>query len=619
MKEEVLIKEQLKEILLKVTSLSGWNVVREEIEILRPSSHWGDYATNLPFYLSRKEKKPPLKIAQLLRDHLQKFLEEEKKYDLIASVEIGGRGFINFVLSNSFLYRRLENIIRSSGIRFCEEEQGKKIVLEHTSPDPIKTLHLGHLRNNFIGMALSRILDFCGYQVIKDMINNDRGTHVAQAMWGYLVFARKNIHLSISEFKDFSVTDEKIKTLAQDIYWRDLLKVWLNKPQNWFIPEDLKIKSDHFDLRVYSMGARAEKLLGDDVSRQVREILKSWEKKEKGVRRLWRLIINWSTKGYEETYRILGSEHDFVWHESEIYEEGRELVLRGVEKGIFKRLEDGAVLSQLEEFNLPNVILLKTDGTTLYHTQDLILTKKKIERFKADKYLWVIGNDQKLYLQQLFSLCEQLGIGCREQFSHINYGYVRLKGVGKMSSRAGTIVSADDLLEKIKSLVREFTKEEEKVLIISLAALKYGLLKYNRADDITFDLQDSISLSGNSGPYLLYTFARIQSLLNKGNFRAEESDFVFPEAIFPEERRILLNLSRFPEIVKEVAMNYAPHLLCNFLFNLAQDFNTFYQQIPILQARDKRQKIFRLTLSLAVGKILAQGLELLNIRFLQNM
>ncbi len=599
-----------------------------EVELEHPADpKHGDFATNIAFKLASVVGGNPRDLAE----DLVKGLEERGLPEFVKSVEVAGPGFINFWLSSSYFFQEIRAILKEGeDYGYSGRGEGQQVLLEHTSPDPIKTIHIGHLRNNFLGMATARLLEKCGYSVVKDCIDNDRGTHVSRAMWGYLFFGRKSLALSKQDIAAFKVPDSRVKEIAQGLSWQDLLSNWEEDHQGWYKPKDLDLKPDHFDLRFYSLGNRAEELV-PVVREQVREILRYWEDDHPEVRKLWEKIINWSHVGYQVTYRRIGSEFDHVWRESDIYKEGREIVEDGVERDVFRKLEDGAVLSDLSDYDLPDTILLKSDGTTLYHTLDLALTKRKREKFPSDLYIWCIGNDQILYLKQLFAMCTQLEIGSKEDFFHLNYGYVTLKGGEKMSSRTGTIVSADEILDSLhgealalmessRSVNSEALSESRKKEVaeaMALGALKYGLLKYNREKDTEFDLQESVTLEGDSGPYLQYSYARCRSVLAKSGQR--EFNFGKLENLDPEEERLLRTLWLYPEVLNFARTNFEVSHICNFLYDLAQKYNSFYNRCPILNADSSELKNLRLALTAATAQVMKNGLNLLGIEELERM
>jgi arginyl-tRNA synthetase len=713
----------------------------------------GDYTTNIALKLFSKEKAKFESALDLAKEIQAKMAGPKSSAPkdsslIIEKIETASPGFLNIRLKNEALISQLREVIR------VKEKYGnsdflkdKRILLEHTSPDPIKTIHIGHLRNNFLGMAMSRIFQALGARVTLDCINNDRGTHVSRAIFGYLAFGNKKLNLDQEKLLKFKLDDEEIKRVLAGVDWRKLIDDWLTAPGEWYRPEDLNLKSDHLNLVFYSLGNRAEKLV-EDVKQQVRTILGEWEEEKPKVRALWRQIIDWSLSGYAATYQQIGSHHDRVWHESDLYQGGKNLIDQGLERGVFKKSQ-GAIVTYLAAYDLPDTVVIKSDGTALYHTFDIFFTQQKIQNFPSDLYIWDIGNDQLLYLRQLFAICEQLGIGRREDYYHLNYGYVFLKGGEKMSSRAGTVISADELLDLLEKEAYQlmaatvkpgdFSPEEISRVAkgVGLAAIKYGLLKTNRSNDIHFDPKTSVNLSGNAGPYLQYTYTRTQSVLKKAvdqklifsvseydlfqgklagigrrlapvgfgqtpfpvrpggplakspgmprrnpgpdkisgsrpSVRAKAgigqpasksfSDFSqpFPGGIKPppppkldlkfnqEEKALLGILYRYPEIILEAGQRLEPALVCNFLFDLAQKFNLFYDRHSILGAvkpapspaketvkepksdqfgqpgfrgssEGKELLYFRLALSAATGQVLKNGLILLGIEPLEKM
>lgn len=642
------ISYKIKELLvMAVEKVTGEKFSAEEIQLEHPENpSYGDYSSNLAlakfeeiskfqitiskqFPSSKFQSKNPRELAQLIVKNLA-------KADFLEKVEVAGPGFINFYLSKKYLIEEMAKILKEKeSYGRGETLKDKSILLEHTSPNPIKTMHLGHLRNNFLGMSVYQILKFLGALVTLDCIDNDRGTQVCQAMWGYLAFGNRKSQISnvkTEDLKNFNIPEKKIKNLVKDFEWKKALEKWSKKPEDWLEPKDLELKPDHFDLRIYSAAAKAIKLL-PELKKQVAEMLVAWEKEEKTVWQLWRKITNWSLEGYEKTYKRISSHHDHVWHESELYKEGKEMVYEGLKKGIFKKSQ-GAVVTDLAKYHLPDTVVIRSDGTSLYLTFDLNLTLQKKKKFSSDLYIWDIGNDQKLYLQQMFSVCEQLGINKREKMLHLNYGYVFLKGKGKMSSREGTIISADDLIDLLVKKAQEIREKSQKSKakggegdeLIGLSALKYGMLKNNRSTNIYFDIDESVSLKGNSGPYLQYTFARCHSILSKVKSLKACPEFVEglkvkSLEIKQEEEKILRTIYQFPEIVLGAGERFDPSILAGFLYDLCTKFNTFYNKYRILNPEDGKEetKEFRLGLTSAVGQILETGLRLLGIQPVNKM
>jgi len=559
-----MLKDKIKSFIEKTTG-------EKEIflEIPELMEH-GDYATNICLIKAKKLKKEPIELAREIKSKLEK---DESLKRIVSNISVAGPGFINFTLSQEALLNNLDDIAKL-GKEFGKSKanEGKKVLLEHTSPNTIKTLHVGHVRNNTLGMAVHNIMEFTGCKVKLDAINNDRGIHVMKALWAYL-----------KEGGD--------KT-----------------------PKD--IKTDHFVNKYYIEGAK--KAEDPENLKEMRFLLKKWEEKDEEVRSKWKKLRDWTFSGFKDTYERLGSRHDKQWFESDFYEQGKDIVEKGLKKGVFRKLKDKAVLSNLEKYGLPDTIILRADGTSMYHTQDLRLTELKREKFPSGLYIWDIGPEQSLYLKQLFAMCEQLGIGKKDDYLHLTYGFVFLKGGGKMSSRKGNVISADWLMDEMVKRARKIItksetsrglsqKEVEKVSEqVGIGAIKYGFLKISKDRDLHFDLGESLSLEGNSGPYLQYTYARIQSVLKKSK---EMKDFSLKK-LNKEEILLLRLLVRFPEVVLESSNNLAPNLVVNYIYELAQKYNNFYSKHKILGSENEG---FRLKLSSATAKVINNGLALLGI------
>jgi arginyl-tRNA synthetase len=614
-----------------------------DIRVEHPAQEaFGDYSTNIAMKIGPKLKKNPRDLALLIKD----LLEKDKKFkERFEKSGVAGGAFINISVKSPMLGNLLGKVLTlKDNYGGGDLWKNKKILLEHTSPNPQSTIMLGHLRNNFLGMAVSRILEFEGATVKKDCIVNDRGIHICRSMFGYLVFASRKWGLPLAKLKSFrEVTDEEVANLIRGKNWQEMITYWKDHRSDWFVPADLEIKPDHANLIWYVLGSRAYKL-SEEVQKQVGDMLVVWETRDKATWDLWKMILDWSAEGYAQTYQRIGSTHDWVWHESDHFEKGKSVVKDGLAKGVFKESE-GAVVTDLEKYGLPNTVVQKTDGTALYHTQDLALTRLKQERFPSDLYIWDIGEEQSLYFKQLFAMCEQLGLGRREDYYHLNYSLVNIKGGKKMATRTGDVVMADEILDLMSQRAAEIIRSSKERLDLSesevskiaesvgVAALKYSLLKYSRGTTMQFDIDESFALEGNSGPYLQYTYARTQSVLRKSHksldYRLQTTDY----RLNVEELSLLRWLYRFPEVVAGAAVQFAPNLICNFLFELAQRFNLFYQKHRILESDGGRQAVdggpqstdyrpqtnFRLVLTAAVGQVLKNGLNLLGIATLERM
>ncbi|BCX13671.1 MAG: arginine--tRNA ligase [Candidatus Dojkabacteria bacterium] len=473
------------------------DVKLENIEIERPKDfNHGDYSSNCALKFASQLKLPP----QVLAEKLVSVLDKNEKFK---RVEVASPGFINFYLSNESLYNTLKNV--DSNFGKSDKLKGKKILIEHTSPNPTKAYHIGHFKNTVTGLSISYLFEAMGALVFRDCINNNRGIAISKMMWGYLTFGRKD-----GKFFDFDI------------------RYWYENKDEWMVPESNK-NSGRFIAKFYNLGSN-EYEQNAKAKEEMEQLVRDWEAEDEKVWELWRITQKWVWDEYEYILkRVGGWKFDKIWNEHEIYKMGKQFVEEGVRKGIFIKLEDGAIVSNLkEEFGLPDTILMKRDGTSLYITQDIALTYLKRKTFDPDEMNWVIGPEQSLAMKQMFAVCSQLGFGKFEDFHHIPYGFILLKGEKgpiKMSSRKGNVLYMEDLIEQSKKDLKKHLKsnfsEEEADLItekIAIGALKYSLLKVNRTQDMVFDYETTINFEGDSGPYILYTFTRARSVLSQAEW-----------------------------------------------------------------------------------------------------
>ncbi|MBP6925445.1 MAG: arginine--tRNA ligase [Candidatus Pacebacteria bacterium] len=551
----------------------------------------GDYACNVAMVLAKKLGENPHSLAEKIANTLQ-----ELAIDEVESVTVAGPGFINITLARNFFTQSLQNIIEV-GPRYGSSDiyKGQTWLIEHTSPNPNKAMHLGHLRNNLTGMAIGNIATFVGVHTILDMVDNNRGIAIAKLMWGYLKFAHK-----------------QGKEIADVAYWFQHQSEWKN-------PITEGRRPDLFVDQLYVQGS--EDFKNSEVEEQVRNFVVLWEDNDEYIRALWKTVLDFSYQGQDMTLARLGNRWDYKWHEHEHYQEGKDLVTEGLAKGIFTKLEDGAILTTLESYNIPDTIVQKKDGTSLYITQDLALTRLKKEKFNPDKMFWVIGPEQALAMKQVFAVSEQLGTGKYEDFIHISYGYMSLKGEGKMSSREGNVVYIDALIDQTKDALRENIADMDANLAeqVALAAIKFSILRTGRTVDMAFDLKNSISTEGDSGPYLQYTYARCQSVVQKaqemGLISREGVTIIAPENnITPVERL----LCRFPEVVLLSAQEQTPHHIANYALELSRAFNSFYAQTKLLDQENK-YAAYNVMMVQAVAQVVSNSLRLLGIQAPEKM
>ncbi|MEY2986056.1 MAG: Arginine--tRNA ligase [Candidatus Parcubacteria bacterium] len=534
-----------------------------------PNIQFGDLAIPC-FQFAKILKKSPQDIANTLQLGL-------KDLDYIQDINIVG-AYLNLRFKSSYI---IEHII-SDKLSELPTQDKQKIALEFASPNTNKPLHLGHIRNIAIGEALYNILTSQGHQVIKTEIINDRGIAVAKMMLIYDKFHRNEI------------------------------------------PD---IKSDHYAGNLYIEFEHKSKE-NPKLIDEAQEILAKWENGDQYWYDIWLKLRNWVIEGIQQTYQKLGTSFDEHIYESDIYKQGKDIVQDGLNRGIFKQhTTEGYIYADLEAYNLPNKILLRSQGTALYITQDLYLLKyrlsKKSKCHNADKLIYITDFSQNLQFQQLFAIAEQLGIK-REGLYHIGYGLFRLPE-GKMSSRKGTVVNADPLIQEIEDKVREIyfketqlepTEITRRVDIIARASYIYYILSISTKKDIVFDINSSISLTGKTGPYILYTYARLRSILNKSGIIPE----YMPESDYNSvEHNIIIKLSKFSEIRDQSAKEYDPAYIAHYLYELAEMINSYYHTTQILKETDSGLKNNKLYLLERVNTVISRGLELLSIQTLDEM
>lgn len=555
----------------------------------------GDYSTNIAMVLAKELQRNPRELAVDLVGKLEENADLKK---LVGKFDVAGPGFINFWIKKEVLVVECNTVVLEKETYGKNDDlKGKLYEVEHTSPNPNKAMHIGHLRNNVTGMAIANLFEVSGAKVIRDAVDNNRGIAIAKLMWGYLKFAKKD---------------------GNEI---DDINYWFEHQNEWQTPEDLKIRPDLFVDSLYVKGA--EDFKNDvEVETKVRKMVVDWEANDKITWELWKIVLDYSYEGQKMTLDRLGSEWDKVWHESDHYAVGKEYVARGLKEGVFQKLDDGAILTNLADFGLTDTILQKSDGTSLYMTQDLALTDLKKKTYKADKMYWVIGPEQTLNMKQMFAVCQQLGIGKIEDFVHVPYGYMSMKGSGKISSRTGQVVYIDQLfdlvkeslLEKIKE--RDFSNEEKNDLAEKLAvgAVKYSILKMGRMTDMAFDIETSVSFDGDSAPYLNYVYVRTQSVLAKAEHKITEIGEV---ELNKEELDLLRWIYRFLEKIEVATEELSPNLICSYMLELAQRFNVFYGNNKIISG--SKSDNFRLILTEAVSVIIKNGLKILGIETVEKM
>lgn len=583
-------------------SKNGINSI--EINFERTSNQkFGDFSTNVAMKYAKDLDVKPVDLAQKIVDYLSK-----QKIDSVEKIEYVNPGFVNIFLSNRFFKNYISSILKA-GPDFGKNDSLKKQkwIVEHTSPNPNKAMHLGHLRNNLVGMGIVRLLKWNGAEVISDAIYNDRGIAIAKLMYGFLAHMKKDESLSSDE------------------------SVWIENKEQWYTPEEKGMKPDNFVTTCYVLGEKDFKE-NSEIEQKTRDLVIKWESDDKNVWELWKHVLNYAYQGIDMTLSRLGNHWDKIWYEHEHYQEGKDFIQKGLESGIFQTLEDGAVLTDLKKYDIPDTILLKKDGTSLYITQDIALTALKKNSYNADKLVWVIGPEQSLAMRQLFAVCEQLGIGKVEDFTHVPYGYVGLKGEDggfkKMSSRDGTVVLIDEVIDEVKSKIKQrfidSNKAEGKDIEylsekLALGATKFNILRSDKTQDLIFDIDQSIDVNGDSGIYVIYSYVRTQSILKKANKNIDNeiNDLVNTLDKFGEEEKLVRNLLFFPEIIKRAQEDLSVHHIAQYLLELSSAFNGWYGKETIVDGSSREE--YKLTITKAVGIILKNGLSIMGIDVVEEI
>ena len=511
------------------------------------------------------------------------------------------KGFLNISINPEFWLNVLHSIAEDSdyGIRKADENSDL-VMVEYSSPNTNKPLHLGHVRNNLLGYSLSCILAANGHKVVKTNIVNDRGIHICKSMLAWQKWGNGVTPESASKKGDHLIGDFYV---AFDKHYREEVKALMEKGMT----ED-------------EAKANAPLML------EAREMLRKWEAGDPEVRELWKTMNGWVYEGFDETYRRLGVDFDKIYYESDTYLEGKDLVLGGIDKGIMYRMEDGSVWADLTGDGLDHKLLLRADGTSVYMTQDIGTAKLRYQDFPIDKMIYVVGNEQNYHFQVLSLLLDKLGFKWGKDLTHFSYGMVELPE-GKMKSREGTVVDADDLLDKMVADAREMSADRfadmpadeaaEVARMVGLGALKYFLLKVDPKKNMLFNPKESIDFNGNTGPFLQYTYARIRSVLRKAG--GIDMDIKPKAAPNEKESTLIQKVADFKSVVEEAGRSYSPALIANYCYDLAKEYNQFYHDYSILKEENEEVKKLRLLLSAVVARTLKAGVSLLGMEMPDRM
>lgn len=556
----------------------------------------GDY-TVVVFPFLRASKQKPEATAQAIGEWLVRNVDVVTGFNVV-------KGFLNLTVDAAF--RRTELLEQAADENFgftAATADSPLVMVEYSSPNTNKPLHLGHVRNNLLGYSLSKILEAAGNRVVKTNIVNDRGIHICKSMLAWQKWGDGCTPESTGKKGDHLIGD-------------------------FYVLFDKHYKAEVADLMAQGM-TEDEAKNEAPLMREAREMLVRWEQNDPEVRRLWQTMNGWVYEGFDETYKRLGVGFDKIYYESETYLEGKELVLKGLEEGKMYRREDGSVWADLKENGLDEKLLLRKDGTSVYMTQDIGTAKLRYRDFPINKMIYVVGNEQNYHFQVLSILLDRLGFEWGKDLTHFSYGMVELPS-GKMKSREGTVVDADDLMDTMEQQAAEtaadrfkdMTPEQarETARMVGMGALKYFLLKVDPKKNMLFNPAESIDFNGNTGPFLQYTYARIQSVLRRAG-GVKVADFNAENVAVPSDKEVTLirKAGDFPGVVKEAARSYSPALIANYCYDLAKEYNQFYHDYPILKEEDTARRNLRLLLSYTVARTLKSAASLLGMEMPERM
>ena len=589
-------------------ALYGQDVPAAQVQLQKTKKEFEGHLTLVVFPFLRMSKKGPEQTAQEIGEYLQANEPSVAAFNVI-------KGFLNLTIASSAWIELLNGIHadKQYGI-VAATDNSPLVMIEYSSPNTNKPLHLGHVRNNLLGNALANIVAANGNKVVKTNIVNDRGIHICKSMLAWQKYGNGETPESSGKKGDHLIGDYYV---SFDKHYKAEVKELMAKFQSEGMNEE---------------EAKAKAEAESPLMKEAREMLVKWEANDPEVRALWKKMNDWVYAGFDETYRMMGVTFDKIYYESNTYLEGKEKVMEGLEKGFFYRKEDGSVWADLTGEGLDHKLLLRADGTSVYMTQDIGTAKLRFADYPIDKMIYVVGNEQNYHFQVLSILLDKLGFEWGKGLVHFSYGMVELPE-GKMKSREGTVVDADDLMAEMIDTAKEtsnelgkldgLTKEEADNIarIVGLGALKYFILKVDARKNMTFNPKESIDFNGNTGPFIQYTYARIQSVLRKAKEAGIEVPAQLPAGIELSEKEegLIQMVADFAAIVKQAGEDYSPSIIANYTYDLVKEYNQFYHDFSILREENEAVKIFRLALSENVAKVVRLGMGLLGIEVPDRM
>ena len=578
-----------------------YNVSLENVELQQTKKEFVGDVTLVVFSLLRHIKGNPVQIGEQIGSYLK-----EKVGNLVTDFNVI-KGFLNLVIADAYYLNFLTEIKDNPQFGLTTPNSKEAILVEYSSPNTNKPLHLGHIRNNLLGYSVAEILKAAGHKVYKTQIINDRGIHICKSMVAWLRFGNGE-------------TPENTGLKGDKLVG------------NYYVAFDKAYKEEIQELIAQGKSKEeAEKQAPIFVAAQ--EMLRQWEAGDPEVMKLWKQMNGWVYDGFAVTYKNLGVDFNSYYYESNTYLLGKDIVEQGLAKGVFFKKEDGSVWCDLTADGLDEKLVLRSDGTSVYITQDMGTATQRVKDYPDVKgMVYTVGNEQDYHFKVLFLILKKLGYDWASKLYHLSYGMVDLPS-GKMKSREGTVVDADDLIAEMEQTAKVISQElgkldgyteaqkEDLYHTIGLGALKYYILKVDPKKRILFDPKESIDFQGNTGPFIQYTYARIQSILRKyaETNNSKEVTVIQPDTLQEKEKNLLKSITLFPSIVQDAADNYSPAVIANYVYDLVKDFNSFYQNVSILGEEDTNKRYFRVTMSKKIGEIIAESFKMLGIQVPERM
>ena len=589
-------------------ALYGQEVPEKMVQLQKTKKEFEGHLTLVVFPFLKMSKKGPEQTAQEIGEYLKANDPAVAAFNVI-------KGFLNLTIASATWIELLNEIQADEQYGLVQVTDASPLVMiEYSSPNTNKPLHLGHVRNNLLGNALANIVAANGNKVVKTNIVNDRGIHICKSMLAWKKYGNGETPETSGKKGDHLVGDYYVS--FDKHYKAELAELMTGFTAQGMSDDEAKAKAE----------------AASPLMQEAREMLVKWEAGDPEVRGLWEMMNNWVYAGFDETYKKMGVSFDKIYYESNTYLEGKEKVMEGLEKGFFYKKEDGSVWADLTAEGLDHKLLLRGDGTSVYMTQDIGTAKLRFADYPINKMIYVVGNEQNYHFQVLSILLDKLGFEWGKSLVHFSYGMVELPE-GKMKSREGTVVDADDLMEEMIATAKETSQELGKLdgltqeeaddiaRIVGLGALKYFILKVDARKNMTFNPKESIDFNGNTGPFIQYTYARIQSVLRK----AAESGIVIPEQIpagielSEKEEGLIQMVADFAAVVKQAGEDYSPSIIANYTYDLVKEYNQFYHDYSILREENEAVKVFRIALSANVAKVVRLGMNLLGIEVPSRM